>query len=109
MPTTESLTINGREFIARALTVKQIIELTESSEKKEFDLINHLFEDGLDARAFYLSLKIKQKDIDGLYPEDVKKLMEAVARVNPAYAGMEKRLRMRLAELRKTLSAPAAA
>jgi hypothetical protein len=106
MATAEVVKIRDREFTARTLTVKDVIDVFDSSEERKLDVLDHLFEDGLDSQFFYKSLQISINDIVDLTPEEVKTLMEAVARVNPTYAGMEKRLKIRLKELRKTLSVP---
>jgi hypothetical protein len=108
MANAEVVKIGEKEFTARTLSVKDVIDVFDSSEKRKLDVIDHLFEDGLDSQFFYKALQISIDDVSNLTPEEVKTLMEAVARVNPTYAGMEKRLKNRLAELRKTLSAPAA-
>jgi hypothetical protein len=108
MPTAEIVKIGEVEYTARTLAVKDVIAIFEQADGKKADVIDLLFEDGLDSTAFYVSLGIGREAIEGLTPEDVKILMEAVAKANPTYAGMERRLRARQAELRKILSAPAA-
>ncbi len=94
MAQSETVTVGGKKFTATVLTVKQVREVLQQVEAKNYKpgLIDKLFEDGLPEPAFYAALSIKETDIEELTPEDVKELMEAVAKVNPSYAGMEKRM-----------------
>ncbi len=94
MAQSETVTIGEKKFTATVLTVKQVREVLQQVEAKDYKagLIDMLFEDGLPEPAFYAALGIEETDIEELTPEDVKELMEAVAKVNPSYAGMEKRM-----------------
>ncbi len=132
----ETLTIKGKEFVARTLTVDQIVGILKEREAKkenktpgkeskpekdlrlkreeielEDEILRQLFEDPIEPRIFYASLKCTLKDLNSLEPEDVQVLMEAVARANPIYAGMEIRQRQRQALILNAalakLSAPA--
>lgn len=103
MARSETVTIADRKFTATCLTVAQVRDVLDQVEAKDYrsGLIDRIFEDGLPEPAFYLSLGIKEKDIEDLVPEQVKDLMEAVAAANPTYADMEKRMSARLAGMEK--------
>jgi hypothetical protein len=139
MPKLEEIKIGEKTFIARSLTVNQVlnvidppretdlpidptVEITDEEKRRreeaaaekarkelERNIIRMLFVDAPDPRAFYSSLQIGYDDIKDLTPEDVKLLMEAVARVNPHYAEMDRALRNRLEDFRKILSGPVSA
>jgi hypothetical protein len=103
MPTAETIKIQDKEFTARTLTVRQMVDIFENAEKKTPDLIDHLFDEGINSQVFYKSLQITLDDIGDLSPEEIPELMGAVARVNPSWAGMEKRLREAQKVMLKTL------
>lgn len=110
MAASETLKIRGHEFTARALTMAELRQVLQDEEKegRNLSIIDLLFEDGLPAKAFYLSLRLEEDDLDELYPEDIRELMEAVARANPTYAAMEKRLAAEIKHLHASLKDSAA-
>lgn len=105
MAASETVTIKGTEYIARPLTMLEIRNVMEEVEdkKRDLSLVDLLFEDGIPSPAFFRSLRIDEKEIDNLYPEQVKELMEAVAAANPIYAAMEKRVAAGLEQLQENL------
>lgn len=116
MAQSETVTIGKKKFTATVLTVRQVRDVLDEVEDEEYraGLIDRLFVDGIPQPAFLASLGVELDELDNLTPEDIKTLMEAVAKVNPTYAGMEKRmsasgenlekLQNKLSELASTLS-----
>jgi hypothetical protein len=102
MTKTETMEIAGREFTAKSLSIGEIDNILKEVENMTPDLIDHLFEDGIDSSIFYRSLEITIDDIGDLSLDEVGELMSMVARVNPQYARMEKRFRSRLREMLNT-------
>lgn len=94
MAQTETIKLHGKRFTATKLTVKQIRDVLEEVESKDYrpGLIDRLFVDSIPQPAFLSSLGVELDELDELSPEEVKELMEAVATVNPTYADMEKRM-----------------
>jgi hypothetical protein len=102
MGKTETKQIAGRDFTAKSLLMGELVDILNEVENEKPNIIDHLFEDGIDSTVFYRSLGITIDDIGDLSPEQVGELMEIVAIVNPHYAGMEKRFRSRLREVMNT-------
>lgn len=96
MAVSESITINGKRFTATRLTMRQIRDCLAEIETpgQRRGLVGRLFVDSLPEPAFYASLGIDEEQLieSGLSAEDVKELMEAVAKINPTFAASEKRL-----------------
>jgi hypothetical protein len=109
MVKTETMEIAGREFTAKSFLVGEIVNILKEVEDMKPDLIDHLFEDGVDSSVFYKSLGITIDDIGDLTPEEVGELMSMVVRVNPRYAGMEKRFKSQFRELLNTAAGLVAA
>lgn len=94
MAQSETVKIGTKKFTATVLTVRQVRDVLEEVESDDYKagLIDRLFVDGIPQPAFLASLNVELDELDELTPEDIKQLMEAVAKVNPTYAGMEKRM-----------------
>lgn len=100
MARTETLTFGDKKFTARVLSMREIRDIVKEVESPDYrkDLIDNMFEDGLPSPAFYCALDCTEDDIVELKdPEQVKELMEAVAKINPIYAGMERRMSAKVA------------
>ncbi len=98
MATSETIKIADQSFTAVPLTVKQIREVIEWREADSpFSVIDLLFKDGLPSKAMLMSLSVTEEEIEEFLPEQVQELMEAVAKANPTYADMEKRMSAMLA------------
>lgn len=100
MAVAEQVTIKGKTYTAKRLTVKDIREISSELEGgAKQTVIDQLFEDALPSPAFFRSLGVYIDDLDELDPEEIRELMEAVAKANPTYAAMEKRMAARIHQL----------
>jgi hypothetical protein len=84
MAKTETMEIAGREFSAKSLSVGDVIDVLKEMENKTPDVLDYLFEDGINLTFFYRALGITRDDIDNLYPEEVGELMKMVGKANPS-------------------------
>lgn len=100
MAISETVIINDTKFTARRMTVREIREINEQLEAgAKQTILDLLFEDGLPSPSVLKSLDVELEALDNLEPEQIKELMEAVAKVNPIYAAMEKRLAAKINRL----------
>jgi hypothetical protein len=82
--TTETITIRNRKFTAKSFSVGDIIDILKEMGNRNQDVIDLLFEDGIESPFFYRALEVTRDDIDKLDPEEVGELMKVVGRVNPS-------------------------
>ena len=85
--------IGDKKFTARELTVKQIVQITDSLGKDtEIGDIDMLFPDRLPSSALAMSLEITIEDLAEYAPSEIEAMITEAEAVNPTFAGLLQRL-----------------
>lgn len=85
--------IGDKKFTARELTVKQIVQITDSLGKDmEVGDIDMLFPDRLPSSALAMSLDVALEDLAEYAPSEIELMIDAVEEINPTFAGLLQRL-----------------
>ena len=85
--------IGDKKFTAYELTVKQIMQITDSLGKDtEIGDIDMLFPDRLPSSALAMSLDMTIEDLAEYAPSEIEIMIDAAEEINPTFAGLMQRL-----------------
>lgn len=89
----KAFTIGDKKFTAHELTVKQIIQITDSLDKDaEIGDIDMLFPDRLPSSALATSLELTSEELAEYAPSEIEIMINEVEAINPTFAGLMQRL-----------------
>jgi len=92
MKKTKSIEIDGKEYVCKELTPKQVQEVLDVVEKAEVNILDLLFPEAVPCIAVQLSTGKSAKDLEKLPPSAYEVVLNAVEEVNPFFVALVTRM-----------------